>query len=484
MTANLSQIAAAVKQLKRLQKQEAFDPYVPESRPTPMQQSIIDEFGQISRQYVIAGNQSGKSQTGARLLTWLITDTHPKWKRPEKWGQEPMQALIVGRTTKIIEDVLWRKIEPFLEEGTYKVIRIGNTIQRVEMSNGNTMVFQSFENEDSARERVQGYSANFVWLDEMPHSFRLWDELHKRIIAKDGYFLATFTPLIQNNEIRKTVDSSQAPISRKYTFRMFDNPIYQDPSRQTAILKDMEHLPENVRETRLNGAWSVADKSVFHFAPEQMVRQPVNYSPAWRHVEWSDPATESAHGLVIAAEDPATGHWHIIRAEYLRGIHVPERIFQAVLQRTNGLNIVRRVVDPAATWYIHTASEKGVTYLAPFDKNSRKMELIKNLQTALGTRLFIAPWCQDLIDELLSCQYSEAGKIINGHRFHLLDAAQYGADLLPAFEGPKIIRTWDQELYEGNEKRKQSEKKMKIASTKRGNRRLWKVSSSGVWRFR
>ena len=211
------------------------------------------------------------------------------------------------------------------------------------------------------------------------------------------------------------------------------------------------------------------DNSVYYFDSSTMVRDlPPYYSHSWRHVEISDPALDSAHGLVVLAEDPSSGEWYTVRADYIRGIFVPDLLVQKVLELTRGYNICRRVADGASTWYIHTAQAKGVHYVTPHDKNNRRDDMIKNLQAALGTKLFITPYCYDLIDEFQTCRWSDSGdgKIAKSSRFHLLDALRYGVDCLPKPE--TLIRrgTWEEELFRAHLERKRKEEAQKIAKAK------------------
>lgn len=481
MSKELGALLAAAKQLQYLERLEAFDPEHVDTRPNAKQLEVIKDFGNIKRQYVVAGNQSGKTVTAARIVSWFLLEKHPYWTRPRAWANENLQVIVCGRTNKIIEEVIWRKMRPYFEQDQIREVRGGGILQKIEifLPNGRTneIIFVSFENEMAARERVQGFSCHLLWIDEMPKTTGFWDECHKRVIAKDGFILTTFTPLTRNSEIRKTVDASQAPHSKKYQFHMFDNPIYQDPIKKAGILKDMENMPAALRETRLSGAWSSGDNAVYFWDESWMQELPFHYGPNWRHMELSDPATESAFGLVIIAEDPKTGLWWTVKAKYLTGIYVPAKIFETVMKETRGLNIVKRVSDPAATWYIHTANAEGISYECPFDKNSRKAELIAGLQGALGTRLLITPECSLITDEISTCHKNDNGKIINGHKFHLLDCLQYGVDLLPKWDGPKEPVNWHQALREANEVRKKAELNQKKSSSK--GRVQWKIPSSG-----
>jgi hypothetical protein len=97
-------LAAALKRRKTLSLHDCFDPIDVNSRPTATQRQILDDVDKVQFRYVIAGNQSGKTQTGAREVSWIFSENHPNWKRPERWGNEPLLILVVARTTKQIEE--------------------------------------------------------------------------------------------------------------------------------------------------------------------------------------------------------------------------------------------------------------------------------------------------------------------------------------------------------------------------------------------
>lgn len=457
-------VAAALKRLEHLNRQQAFDPVNPDSRPTEMQQQVINDFGRIRTQWIVAGNQSGKSQTCARILTWVLTDTHPSWKRPDKWGNEPLLALVCGKSSKILEESLLPKIESFLTPGTYKVVRVGNAVNRLEMENGNRIVFQSMENANLAADRIQSYVAHFVWIDEMPPTMKVLSEAMTRRNSRDGYFLASFTPLVVNVDIQRMVDASNGIYSKKYQFAMFDNPLYHDTEKQAQIISDYGHLPEHVRNTRLRGDWSQGDDQVYYFNYETMVEMPEGYSPLWRHVESVDPALSSALGLTLWAENPETGIWYCVLAEYVKGVSIPSEMVTTVQNLVKGRNIIRRTSD-YAPWFTGQAASMGVHYATVYNKNNgRKPELIKQLQEKLGPVIRIAPHCEKLVHELQECRWSDRaeGKIINSSSYHLIDSAQYFVDIIPKRENKGIqYPTWEAWLYNTHMSREVAKEKAK-----------------------
>ena len=463
-------LALALERLESIRRKEAFDPSHLDSRPTASQQQFFDEFGAYKQYYLRAGNQSGKSQTAARMLTQIMLEEHPlvATRRADAgktgWGSEPLFAIVAGRTGKQLEDSLLPKIRSYLEPGTYKEVRIGNTIQRLELNNGNRIIFQSLENPNQARERLQSYVAHITWVDELPPTLDLIREVLVRTQARDGYSVFSFTPLTVNVNIQRFVDSIVPPEGKVYRFKMLDNPLYSDSNRREELVRRYAHLPEYQRNAIFEGDWMTAEDQVYYFDYESMVHMPEGYNPLWRHIEAVDPAISSATGLTIWAEDPNTSAWYCVVAEYIRNIQVPTDIVKAVQHFTAKVNIVRRISD-YAPWYVNTANSMGISYMTVDSKNAnRKEELIKNLQESLGKNMYIAPTALNIVDELQNCRWSDRGegKMINSSSYHLLDAAQYARDILPTPEKKLqsfTVDQWYANLLQANEKRKQLEEK-------------------------
>jgi hypothetical protein len=382
----------------------------------------------------------------------------------------------------MMEVEIWgKKLLPFLDASEWKEIRQGGNLQYCEhRTKGTKIVFLSHnDGSDKARSHMQGYVAHWVWCDELPVSVKILEELQRRVDARNGYFIASFTSKVRNEAVRKMVETTgNSDIGKIYRMSKLDNPIYAD--RISEEIAKLDGLPENYRNAILYGDWYSGDNAVYQFDPETTIQAPPNYHPSWRHVESSDPASAGKFGYTMWAEEPSSGIWYCIRADYVEGIFVPEKIYEEVMKRGEGLNIVRRISDPHEKWYLATASSHKTVYHTPYDKNSRKAELIMNFQGALAVDIRIAPWCADFISEIQSCQWSESGngKIIGASSYHLMDCAQYFVDCKPKREVSAIPKTWEQELREGNEKRRKDRAKTQQIA---GSSHRLKISRRGKW---
>lgn len=123
----LRQLAAAAEQLKTKELLEAFDPTRPGSKATDAQQQIINAVLQRKRRYIVvrAGNQSGKSSTGAKAFATMFREDEVTWKRPDHW-HDSLQFYILGRTSKQVEESLHQRIIRHIHEpDSIKEIRQG-----------------------------------------------------------------------------------------------------------------------------------------------------------------------------------------------------------------------------------------------------------------------------------------------------------------------------------------------------------------------
>jgi len=462
----LQAIAIASKRLDKLNLIDAFDGRKPESRPTASQQEFFDDLStwQYSAYAVLGGNQSGKSQCIRKVIA-LLLEEHPDSpiKRKESW-EGPLQILLVGKNYKQIEESIWRGVMSFFREEEIHVTKNGNVLYKAtHRVTGNTVIFFSHENPGQCRERVQSFTAHVAICDEMPvghNAFKLLEELQRRVMINGGAFILPCTPKSINREVKAMVEAWKPPNGKKYILKSLDNPGMSEESK-TNFITSLETLPESYRKCIMEGAWMTADNAVYFFDDDRMILPlPPTYFAGWRHVVCIDPGLDSATGLVVAAEDPASGFWYTVRAEYIKGIYVVADLVQEIRSRVNGLNVTKYVADGASTWFIHTANQMGMHCSTPYDKNNRREEMMKNLQTGLGTKLFITPWCIDLIDEFKSMQWSETveGKVQSSSRFHTADAIRYLWDCIPKFEGSKLVWTdAHTALREANKKRKEIE---------------------------
>jgi len=482
------QLAAALSRLEKLEKRDSFDPSIPDSKPTKAQQEFLNDIGKVKQRIIRAGNRSGKSACPSREIAWILNEDHPFFKRPHTWSGTPILIIVAGQDRKMMEIELWgKKIAPFLNPGEWRESRVAGTLQYAEnRQSGDKVIFLTHaDSSDKNRKHMQGYTAHYVWIDEMPSSASLYDEIRLRASAPDAMFVATFTPKFRSEEIKRAVDNTKMPFGKIYRFSRLDNPLYK--GREAEIMAELEGYSEGYKKSVLYGDWSVGDSAVYEWTPSKMIENPGDdYSLAWRHVVSVDPALKSKFGFTLWAERPRDGVWFLVKSRYIVDIYAPDDMVEEVRKEIEGFNIIRRISDPEASWFIGQASKAQMSFIYPPDKANRKGVLVKNFQMALSEgKIKIAPWCVEFIDEITSCQWSETSdKIINASSYHIMDCAHYFTDLRPKYDAAHVPQTWELQLRQANQQRKKNETmKAKFSKwgtvkpikqwTKRGTYKIW-----------
>ena len=187
---------------------------------------------------------------------------------------------------------------------------------------------------------------------------------------------------------------------------------------------------------------------MYNYNPTQHRADPAHYHPSWPHMIVVDPAASGKAGVMFFAHKPGGTEWFIVRGDYVSGAAASD-LLDEIDEMTAGYNIIRRVSDPHEAWFIKEGHKRKQYYLGVPKKNERKKELIKNLQEALNDgKIKLTGWVPLLVAELESCMWKEGAddKIIGSSRFHLLDCAQYGVDMLPKIKDLPEQHGWQQQL--------------------------------------
>ncbi len=455
----------------------AYDASDIESRPTPHQQEFLNDLATVPVRWVVAGNRSGKTGGAAREAAWVFMRNHPTVDINALWGDTPLTMIILGQKSSHLEDEIWRKkIKPLLPAGSYKEVRSGNVLQKVEgIGEGckdNIIIFQSHNNPNEARENIQAFTAHWVWIDEMPGSASLVSELIMRIVTTKGRFIATFTPLAVNLKIRKMVDMAALPIGKRYVFSIMDNPAIEDLAM---VLEQIRQSCSSEAEyrTRVFGDWATPGLKVSAYDPDEHKRKtPPTYDRVWRHLASIDPSASGLTGLTLWTEDPTDGRWYNIKAMYINGKAAFELVDE-IEKEIAGCNLYVRVCDPNPAGYYQELSRRKIDYKVVNDKAYNKQTLIdKSNEAFLNKQIFLTEASELLEEELIAAAWDEKieGKIVNGSRYHLFDSLQYMVYAIPKWE-PYLVTEWksfEHSLYQRNEKQKKE--KAKIAA-----RNLYKI---------
>lgn len=440
--------------IKREHEFELFKPYAP--------QREFFSLGAAKRERLfMAGNQTGKSQSGAFETVCHLTGIYPDWWQGKRF-LHPVKAWAGGVTGTDVRDVMQGKLcgspgatAPGGSNENYAglipyALWQGRTLShgvtdafdtiRVKHVSGGTSIL-GFKTYPQGREQWQGATLDFVWLDEEPPS-----DIHEEALARltgDGMLFVTCTPL-----------KGKTPFIRRFTGPYKDaDEALGAPDRGVARMGLMhaEHFTEDQKQKRLAGYPArqrkarvfgdpVLERGVIFETPEDDLKIPVkpgflSWVPAhWPRIWGLDFGGASQNGHPFAAAlcaiepRPAVHSWekdadvfYVLHTMRMRGT-IP--VVEADAMKRIAINV------PVAWPHDGTHTEKstgeqlseiyrqqGLNMLSAHSTHQEAGGYqvwpgITEMDVAMrGGRFKVAETCHEFFDEYGSYRTDEKGKI-------------------------------------------------------------------------
>ena len=325
----LETLEAAAKR-KRERRLDFFKPYA-------RQRTHLEAGATFRERLLMAGNQQGKSETGAYEMALHLTGDYPKKWKGRRWDR-PVRAWAAGETSLLVRDVQQKKLcgPPGVdaEFGTGMIPRAAftdrpslargvsdayDTIQVQHRTNGvvdgvSTLTFKSYE---QGRAKMQGEPVDAIWMDEEPPEY-VYSECLTRTVATGGMVFVTFTPLNGMSSVVVRFLTEQSP----------------DRHVTTMTIDDAEHIPlaerarivagysAHEREARAMGVPMLGSGRIFQ-APEDSVREPdlAYLPPHWAKLWAIDFGIGHPFAAVLVAWDRDNDVLHV-----LHGIRVADQL--------------------------------------------------------------------------------------------------------------------------------------------------------------
>ncbi len=258
--------------------------------PYPKQMEFL-ALGRIKRErLLIAGNQNGKTHTGAFEAAAHLTGLYPDWWRGRRFDK-PTKGWVAGETSLVVRDVQQKKLcgEPGVDEefGTGMIPKdlfvdkpslargitdAYDTIQVRHVSGGVSVArFKSYE---QGRTKFQGESIDWGWADEEPPE-DVYAELLTRTVATGGMCFMTFTPLKgRSSVVMRFLDEPDD--YRGVTTMTIDDALHIPAAERAKIIAAF--LPHE-REARARGVPTLGSGRIF-MTPETIITEPpIEYIP-------------------------------------------------------------------------------------------------------------------------------------------------------------------------------------------------------------
>ena len=184
-------------------------------QPYPKQEAFHAEGVQHRERLLMAGNQLGKTYSGAAELAYHLTGQYPDW-----WGgrryDKPVRSWAGSKTGEVTRDGVQRLLvgEPkdrsawgsgmipgdaIIDTSSRMGVAdaIDSVLIRHVSGDNSTLGFKSY---DQGREKWQGETLDVVWFDEEP-PMDIYMEGLTRTNATGGMVYLTFTPLLGMSDV-------------------------------------------------------------------------------------------------------------------------------------------------------------------------------------------------------------------------------------------------------------------------------------------
>lgn len=261
-----------------------FDPY--------LKQLEFLTLGATKRErLLIAGNQNGKSITGAFEAACHLTGMYPPWWKGRVFAK-PVRGWLAGETGEVVRDVAQQKLfgTPGVDEawGSGMIPRrllldrslssgardLVDTVHVRHSSGGvSTVTTKSYE---QGRRKFQGESLDFLWLDEEPPE-DVYSEGLTRTTATNGVVLVTFTPLSGPTAVVNRFLDEPAQ-SRAVVTMTIDDAKHIPPDKKQEMIASW---PAHEREARARGIPMLGSGRIFR-TPEGAITEPaIDDIPPW-----------------------------------------------------------------------------------------------------------------------------------------------------------------------------------------------------------
>ena len=287
--------------------------------PYPKQLEFVELSATADEALLSAGNQVGKSETGAYIAAMHLTGLYPPEWKGRKWAR-PTRGWIAGESTTVCRDVAQTKLcgtpGSDVDYGTGFIPKqhlIRHTLARGAVSdafdtiwvqhhtNGvpdgiSTAQFKSYE---QGRQKFQGSTIDWIWWDEEPPA-DVYTEGNARWSATGGQSWMTFTPLKGISEVVARFMYEANERRRMMTIRMADCPFMTPEMIESSLSK----YPKHQHEARMNGVPLLGEGLVFNTDPS-LVRFAVDFfiPPYWPLLWGIDFGITHPFAAVLAAWD-------------------------------------------------------------------------------------------------------------------------------------------------------------------------------------
>ncbi len=284
--AALSRLEALKAQLLAENKLQHYVPY--------LKQAAFHSAGAKYRERLLmAGNQVGKTFAAAMEVAMHGTGLYPDWWRGHRFDR-PVQVWACGESNEVVRSSMQKLLlgdpagtgcipkHALLEVVIARGLGELADLIKVQHVSGSisTIALKSYA---QGRERFQGATIDFAWLDEEPDE-DIFFEVLARTTVTAGPLIMTFTPLKGMSSVVKRYLNETSP-DRHITKMTIDDAAHITPERKA---QHIAQYPDYLRDVRLYGVPMVGEGRVFTIPEDKLIVAPFERPKHWTRLGGMD----------------------------------------------------------------------------------------------------------------------------------------------------------------------------------------------------
>lgn len=322
----LRKILKEIERRRKFRVLDFFEPY-------PKQQEFIALTAKMRETLFLAGNQLGKTETGAFTVACHMTGMYPPNWQGRKLDK-PNRGWVVGETSSLARDVQQKKLcgEPGVESafGTGMIPKecftdkpslargitdAYDTIQVRHVSGGISVArFKSYE---QGRTKFQGETLDWFWGDEEP-PMDIYGEMLTRITATGGFGFLTLTPMKGMSAVVGRFMNEPSDDRGMVTMTIDDVPDTHFPGGAAERQRIIAGYPAHEREARSRGVPMLGSGRIFP-VPEEAIAEDAFSPPGYWPKLWAiDFGIGHPFAAVLYAWDKDADCLHILHGFRMR----------------------------------------------------------------------------------------------------------------------------------------------------------------------
>jgi phage terminase large subunit-like protein len=263
----------------------------------------------------MAGNQLGKTLAGGSEVAMHATGKYPACWAGRRFDH-PTVGWVGGVTAEATRDGAERILLGRAGErgtGTIPKADLISTVSRQGVADSiaiakvrhisgrvSTIIFKSY---DQGREKWQGDTIDWLWLDEEPPEAIYFEGLTRTNAGdspRGGIVFITFTPLLGMSNVVKRFMREKS-VDRDVVTMTIEDVEHYSAEQKRAII---ESYPEHEREARTKGIPQLGSGRIFPVAEDRITYQPFPFPKFWRKLVGLDFGWDHPTAAAWIAYDP------------------------------------------------------------------------------------------------------------------------------------------------------------------------------------